>query len=181
MQGAPRGRSGTVDTPEGNGTGFVWDSQGHVVTNFHVLASALKGLKPNQLQGEGSPKVARLTLFSRSCLTPFHTLCKAKLLDSNDIQMMIMTLILVMIATMISTAESLLVLRISMEIITTMMLHMLAQVLGMCGPSLVLPGFHNAGHASRLCTLESPQQCGRPSACSPCSMGCTVNSRCKDT
>ena len=72
MQGAPRGRSGTVDTPEGNGTGFVWDSEGHVVTNFHVLASALKGLRPNQLQGEGSPKVAKLTLFSRSCLSAFH-------------------------------------------------------------------------------------------------------------
>ena len=55
-----------MDTPEGNGTGFVWDSEGHVVTNFHVLASALRQLRPNQLQGEGSPKVAKLTLFSRS-------------------------------------------------------------------------------------------------------------------
>lgn len=57
-----------MDTPEGNGTGFVWDSDGHVVTNFHVLAGALRQLRPNQLQGEGSPKVAKLTLFSRSCL-----------------------------------------------------------------------------------------------------------------
>ena len=65
-QGGAR-RSGTVDTPEGNGTGFVWDSDGHVITNFHVLASALRQLRPAQLQGEGSPRVAKLTLFSRSC------------------------------------------------------------------------------------------------------------------
>ncbi len=25
--------------PEGSGTGFIWDAQGHVVTNFHVLLS----------------------------------------------------------------------------------------------------------------------------------------------
>ena len=65
-QGGAR-RSGSVDTPEGNGTGFVWDSDGHVITNFHVLASALRQLRPAQLQGEGSPRVAKLTLFSRSC------------------------------------------------------------------------------------------------------------------
>ena len=74
MQGGAR-RSGTIDTPEGNGTGFVWDSDGHVVTNFHVLASALRQLRPNQLQGEGSPKVARLTLFSRSCNPQLHCPC----------------------------------------------------------------------------------------------------------
>ena len=66
MQGGTR-RKGEVDTPEGNGTGFVWDNEGHVVTNFHVLASALRQLRPNQLQGEGSPKVAKLTLFSTIC------------------------------------------------------------------------------------------------------------------
>ena len=26
--------------PEGTGTGFIWDAQGHVVTNFHVLVGA---------------------------------------------------------------------------------------------------------------------------------------------
>ena len=26
--------------PQGNGSGFVWDQQGHVVTNFHVIAQA---------------------------------------------------------------------------------------------------------------------------------------------
>ena len=28
----------TVEVPAGAGTGFFWDSQGHVVTNFHVVA-----------------------------------------------------------------------------------------------------------------------------------------------
>ena len=25
------------DVPQGSGTGFVWDTQGHIVTNFHVV------------------------------------------------------------------------------------------------------------------------------------------------
>lgn len=29
-----------VQVPQGTGSGFVWDSQGHVVTNFHVIADA---------------------------------------------------------------------------------------------------------------------------------------------
>lgn len=32
---------------------------------YSVLGSALRQLRPNQLQGEGSPKVAKLTLFSK--------------------------------------------------------------------------------------------------------------------
>lgn len=28
------------DVPQGSGSGFVWDDQGHVVTNFHVIANA---------------------------------------------------------------------------------------------------------------------------------------------
>jgi S1-C subfamily serine protease len=27
--------------PEGNGSGFLWDEQGHIVTNYHVVASGL--------------------------------------------------------------------------------------------------------------------------------------------
>ena len=30
----------TVDVPAGSGTGFVWDAQGHIVTNFHVIQEA---------------------------------------------------------------------------------------------------------------------------------------------
>lgn len=28
---------GEVEVPQGSGTGFVWDKQGHIVTNFHVV------------------------------------------------------------------------------------------------------------------------------------------------
>src|SRR6185436_2490880 len=28
------------EVPQGSGTGFVWDKQGHVVTNFHVIYGA---------------------------------------------------------------------------------------------------------------------------------------------
>lgn len=30
----------TVEVPAGSGSGFVWDAQGHVVTNFHVIREA---------------------------------------------------------------------------------------------------------------------------------------------
>ncbi|KAG6578588.1 Protease Do-like 8, chloroplastic, partial [Cucurbita argyrosperma subsp. sororia] len=33
--------TGMVEIPEGNGPGVVWDDQGHIVTNYHVIASAL--------------------------------------------------------------------------------------------------------------------------------------------
>ncbi len=86
MQGGAR-RKGEVDTPEGNGTGFVWDNEGHVVTNFHVLASALRQLRPSQLQGEGSPKVAKLTLFSRSCCacSTCVVILRVQLLDTCNV------------------------------------------------------------------------------------------------
>lgn len=28
---------GKVEVPQGSGTGFVWDDQGHIITNFHVV------------------------------------------------------------------------------------------------------------------------------------------------
>ena len=28
---------GKVEVPQGSGSGFIWDSQGHIVTNFHVV------------------------------------------------------------------------------------------------------------------------------------------------
>ena len=49
-----------ADQPEGNGTGFVFDQDGHIVTNYHVLAGAIQSLggqKPN-----GTQKVAQVTL-----------------------------------------------------------------------------------------------------------------------
>ena len=29
-----------METPQGTGTGFLWDGQGHVLTNFHVIRDA---------------------------------------------------------------------------------------------------------------------------------------------
>jgi S1-C subfamily serine protease len=50
---AGRGLSGPqgVDAPEGNGSGFVWDAAGHVVTNWHVLAGVLSGAGGRLLPG----------------------------------------------------------------------------------------------------------------------------------
>ncbi|HEY3400208.1 MAG TPA: trypsin-like peptidase domain-containing protein [Geothrix sp.] len=31
-----------VEVPAGSGTGFIWDAQGHVVTNFHVIQGATR-------------------------------------------------------------------------------------------------------------------------------------------
>jgi S1-C subfamily serine protease len=31
------------DLPQGSGSGFVWDEQGHVVTNFHVVQTLIQG------------------------------------------------------------------------------------------------------------------------------------------
>ena len=40
---SPPSGPAAVEQPEGNGSGFVWDSQGHIVTNYHVLGNALSG------------------------------------------------------------------------------------------------------------------------------------------
>lgn len=56
-----------VDVPEGNGTGFIWDDQGHVVTNYHVLLSSLKGLgaaaaDPTAGGTKAPPRIAKVTV-----------------------------------------------------------------------------------------------------------------------
>ncbi|KAL6135645.1 hypothetical protein ACLB2K_067872 [Fragaria x ananassa] len=33
--------TGVVEVPEGNSSGVVWDKQGHIVTNYHVIGNAL--------------------------------------------------------------------------------------------------------------------------------------------
>ncbi|KAK4490709.1 hypothetical protein RD792_001409 [Penstemon davidsonii] len=33
--------TGAVEIPEGNGSGVVWDEQGHIVTNYHVISASL--------------------------------------------------------------------------------------------------------------------------------------------
>lgn len=47
-------RTAEVDVPEGNGSGIIWDKDGNIVTNYHVLSSALSG------QGVKAPKRSSL-------------------------------------------------------------------------------------------------------------------------
>ncbi|KAJ7563228.1 hypothetical protein O6H91_03G101900 [Diphasiastrum complanatum] len=51
-------QTGMVEIPEGNGSGIVWDTQGHIVTNYHVIGSALSN---NPAYGQA---VARVTLLN---------------------------------------------------------------------------------------------------------------------
>lgn len=32
-----------LEIPQGSGSGFIWDQEGHVITNFHVIQDALRG------------------------------------------------------------------------------------------------------------------------------------------
>ncbi|PVH35411.1 hypothetical protein PAHAL_7G177300 [Panicum hallii] len=50
--------TGVVEIPEGNGSGVVWDDSGHIVTNYHVVGSALS---KNPKLGE---VVARVTILA---------------------------------------------------------------------------------------------------------------------
>lgn len=57
------GAGAQVDVPEGNGTGVVWDGDGNVVTNYHVLASVLAAASGREgLAGRRIASVARVTL-----------------------------------------------------------------------------------------------------------------------
>ncbi|KAM7506742.1 hypothetical protein LguiA_017195 [Lonicera macranthoides] len=42
--------TGAVEIPEGNGSGVVWDEQGHIVTNYHVIGNSLsRNPSPGQI------------------------------------------------------------------------------------------------------------------------------------
>ncbi|KAJ8775043.1 hypothetical protein K2173_020047 [Erythroxylum novogranatense] len=42
--------TGVVEIPEGNGSGVIWDQQGHIVTNYHVIGNALsRNASPGQV------------------------------------------------------------------------------------------------------------------------------------
>ncbi|XP_041004521.1 protease Do-like 8, chloroplastic isoform X2 [Juglans microcarpa x Juglans regia] len=54
----PSGSLYPVEIPEGNGSGVVWDGQGHIVTNYHVIGNSLsKNPSPGQV-------VARVNLLA---------------------------------------------------------------------------------------------------------------------
>ncbi|XP_051118097.1 protease Do-like 8, chloroplastic isoform X2 [Andrographis paniculata] len=50
--------SGAVEVPEGNGSGVVWDEQGHIVTNYHVIGNSLS---KNAMTGQ---VVARINILA---------------------------------------------------------------------------------------------------------------------
>ena len=56
-------RVSQVEQPEGNGTGFIWDQEGHIITNYHVIGSALQQV--SKRPGSSTPKVARVTLLGK--------------------------------------------------------------------------------------------------------------------
>ena len=65
IQGVARPSGQDELQPEGNGTGFLWDKLGNVVTNYHVLQSALAsmGRRPGgQRAAQDKPVVAKITL-----------------------------------------------------------------------------------------------------------------------
>eukprot|EP00249_Psilotum_nudum_P006154 c19495_g1_i1 orf=298-1635(-) len=54
--------TGSIEVPEGNGSGTIWDKQGNIVTNYHVIGNALsKNLGPGDV-------VARVSLLSTNGL-----------------------------------------------------------------------------------------------------------------
>ncbi|KAL7545536.1 LOW QUALITY PROTEIN: hypothetical protein ACHAWF_008885, partial [Thalassiosira exigua] len=75
-----------TDVPLGAGSGFLWDEKGHIVTNYHVIASATKAKNPVikvKLQGmpSMSATIVVLKISSRN-LPPPH----APIGSSNDLQ-----------------------------------------------------------------------------------------------
>ncbi|KAF3555717.1 hypothetical protein F2Q69_00016107 [Brassica cretica] len=50
--------TGVVEIPEGNGSGVVWDEQGYIVTNYHVIGNALSR---NPIPGDVVGRVNILT------------------------------------------------------------------------------------------------------------------------
>jgi S1-C subfamily serine protease len=54
------------EIPQGTGSGFIWDDEGHVVTNFHVIEQVVRAL----IQGQS---VAKVTLADGSTWTGRYT------------------------------------------------------------------------------------------------------------
>ncbi len=78
------------DQPEGNGTGFVWDADGNIVTNFHVLASALVAItrRPGGPPREGGPRpvVAKITFLGAGNPSILYRMTSLQSLQSSAYQ-----------------------------------------------------------------------------------------------
>ncbi|KAI8465432.1 MAG: putative protease degQ precursor [Monoraphidium minutum] len=65
LQGRPASAL-DVETPEGNGSGVIWDADGNLVTNYHVLASSMAKLNVEKdPDGARGKRVAVVTVLSR--------------------------------------------------------------------------------------------------------------------
>ena len=53
-----RGR--LFDVPQGSGSGFVWDRQGHIVTNFHVVQDLIRETLQARSRGRNPSRSARV-------------------------------------------------------------------------------------------------------------------------
>ena len=76
VQGTARPSGQDELQPEGNGTGFLWDDSGNLVTNYHVLQSALAamGRRPGaQRPAQNKPVVAKITLLGAHWTRVFFT------------------------------------------------------------------------------------------------------------
>ena len=57
----------TQQIPQGTGSGFVWDTKGHIVTNFHVIRGA-SNIKVALIDSSVYPaKVRRSSTVLSSC------------------------------------------------------------------------------------------------------------------
>ena len=74
-------RISQVEQPEGNGTGFIWDQEGHIITNYHVIGSALQQV--SKRPGSSTPKVARVTLLGK-CTYAGRRACKRHVCEMSE-------------------------------------------------------------------------------------------------